>query len=261
MIKAKKSLGQNFLIDERILNQIVNCVEIENKSILEIGPGTGNLTKFILNKKPKKITVIEKDHDLANNLREKFKENLNIINNDVLNVDENSLFNEKVIVFGNLPYNISTEILSKWIINLKNDFWFDNLVLMFQKEVADRIIANYNNSNYGRLSILANWKLIIKKMCDIRPSSFSPKPKIDSSLLLFSPKKEFYRIKSPKNLEKITRVFFSNRRKMIKKPFNKIFNGNDKILEKLNINLKLRPQNLNTETYYKLTEEYEKLRS
>ena len=261
MIKAKKSLGQNFLIDERILNQIVNCVEIKNKSILEIGPGTGNLTKFILNKKPKKITVIEKDHDLVNNLREKFKENLNIINNDVLNVDENSLFNEKVIVFGNLPYNISTEILSKWIINLKNDFWFDNLVLMFQKEVADRIIANYNNSNYGRLSILANWKLIIKKMCDIRPSSFSPKPKIDSSLLLFSPKKEFYRIKSPKNLEKITRVFFSNRRKMIKKPFNKIFNGNDKILEKLNINLKLRPQNLNTETYYKLTEEYEKLRS
>ena len=257
----KKSLGQNFLIDERILNQIVNCVEIKNKSILEIGPGTGNLTKFILNKKPKKITVIEKDHDLVNNLREKFKENLNIINNDVLNVDENSLFNEKVIVFGNLPYNISTEILSKWIINLKNDFWFDNLVLMFQKEVADRIIANYNNSNYGRLSILANWKLIIKKMCDITPSSFSPKPKIDSSLLLFSPKKEFYRIKSPKNLEKITRVFFSNRRKMIKKPFNKIFNGNDKILEKLNINLKLRPQNLNTETYYKLTEEYEKLRS
>ncbi len=261
MIRAKKSLGQNFLIDNKILNQIVNCVEIENKNILEIGPGTGNLTKYILNKKPKKFTVIEKDYRLVNNLKELFKENLNIINDDVLNIDENLLFEEKVIVFGNLPYNISTEILSKWIINLKKDFWFDNLVLMFQKEVADRIIANYNNSNYGRLSILANWKLNIKKICDIKPSSFSPKPKIDSSLLLFSPKINFYKIKDPKNLEKITRIFFNNRRKMIKKPFNQIFNGDLKLTKKLNIDLNLRPQNLNIETYYKLTEEYENLRS
>ena len=261
MIRAKKSLGQNFLIDEKVLKQIVNSVEVENKTILEIGPGTGNLTKHILNKKPKKFTVIEKDNDLINNLKDQFNENLNIINDDVLNIDENLLFKEKVIVFGNLPYNISTEILSKWIINLGNDFWFENLVLMFQKEVADRIIARHNNSNYGRLSILANWKLIIKKICDIKPGSFSPKPKIDSSLLLFSPKKKFYKLNNPKNLEKITRVFFNNRRKMIKKPFNQIFNGDLRILEKLRIDLNLRPQNLNIETYYKLTEEYENLRS
>ena len=261
MIRAKKSLGQNFLIDKNILNQIVNCVDIENKSILEIGPGTGNLTKYILNKKPKKCTVIERDNDLISVLKEQFKENINIIHDDVLNIDESSIFKEKVIVFGNLPYNISTEILSKWINNLKDDFWFESLVLMFQKEVADRIIASYNNSNYGRLSILANWKLIIKKICDIKPASFSPKPKIDSSLLLFTPKKNFYKIKNPKNLERITRIFFNNRRKMIKKPFNKIFNGDIRILEKLKINLNLRPQNLNIETYYKLTEEYENLRS
>ena len=184
---------------------------------------------------------------------------MNIINNDVLDIDERLLFKDKVIVFGNLPYNISTEILSKWIINLKDDFWFENLVLMFQKEVANRIIANYNNSDYGRLSILANWKLIIKKICDIKPSSFSPQPKIDSSLLLFTPKKFFYKIKNPKNLEKITRIFFNNRRKMIKKPFNQIFNGDLRVLEKLKIDLNLRPQNLNIETYYKITEEYENL--
>ena len=259
MIRAKKSLGQNFLIDDKVLNQIVNCVTIENKNILEIGPGTGNLTKYILNKKPKNFTVIEKDNHLVNKLKERFKKNLNIINNDILNVDERSLFKEKIIVFGNLPYNISTEILSKWIINLKNNFWFENLVLMFQKEVADRIIANYNNSNYGRLSILANWKLIIKKICDIKPNSFLPKPKIDSSLLFFTPRKDFYKINDPKNLEKITRVFFSNRRKMIKKPFNQIFNGDPKILEKLNVDLNLRPQNLDFNTYYKLTQAYEKL--
>ena len=260
MIRAKKSLGQNFLIDNNILTQIVNCVEIENKNILEIGPGTGNLTKYILNKNPKKFTVIEKDNNLTSNLKHLFKENINIINDDILNIDESLLFKERVIVFGNLPYNISTEILSKWIINLKKDFWFENLVLMFQKEVADRIIADYNNSNYGRLSILANWKLIIKKICDIKPDSFLPKPKIDSSLLLFSPKKDFFKIKDPKNLEKITRIFFNNRRKMIKKPFNQIFNGDLRILKKLRIDLNLRPQNLDIETYYKLTEEYENLR-
>ena len=259
MIRAKKSLGQNFLIDEKVLENIVNCVKIENENILEIGPGTGNLTKLIINKNPKKFIVIEKDNLLAKKLDEQFKQKLNIINDDVLNVDENSLFNEKAIVFGNLPYNISTEILSKWITGLKNDFWFEYLILMFQKEVADRIIANYNSSNYGRLSILSNWKLIVKKLCDIKSTSFIPKPKIDSSLLIFSPKKNFYKINNPKNLEKITRIFFNNRRKMIKKPFNQIFNGDLNVLKKLNIQLNLRPQNLNFETYYKITQEYENL--
>ena len=261
MIKAKKSLGQNFLIDRNILKIISEVTSVKDRIVLEIGPGTGNLTSFILKKKPKKFIVIEKDNDLASNIGEIFKNQLNIINDDVLNVDEYSLSTEKITVFGNLPYNISTEILSRWIINLKNDFWFDHLVLMFQKEVADRIIANFNTSYYGRLSILSNWKLNIKKICDIKPESFSPKPKIDSSLLVFSPKENFFKINNPKNLEKITRVFFNHRRKMIKKPYNKLFNGNQKVLEKLKINLNLRPQNLNFETYYKLTNEFENLRN
>ena len=259
MIKAKKSLGQNFLVDDYILNKITNYVNIENKTILEVGPGTGNLTKSILKKNPKKFFVIEKDYDLANKLRETFKNKLIIINNDILQIDENSLFQEKVIVFGNLPYNISTEILSKWIINLKDNFWFDCLILMFQKEVADRIISNFNTSNYGRLSIITNWKLNIKKICDINPESFTPKPKILSTLLYFSPKKNFIKIKDPKKLEMITRIFFNQRRKMLKKPYNQLFNGNKKILDKLKIDLNLRPQNLKHEMYYKLAYEYENL--
>ena len=141
-------------------------------------------------------------------LKEKFDNEINIINDDVLNIDANKICNEKLTVFGNLPYNISTEILSKWIIRLNNEFWFDSLVLMFQKEVADRIIAKTNTSNYGRLSILSNWKLNIKKIIDIKPESFSPKPKVDSSLLLFTPKDKFFKLKNPKNLEMITRIFF-----------------------------------------------------
>jgi 16S rRNA (adenine1518-N6/adenine1519-N6)-dimethyltransferase len=259
LIRAKKSLGQNFLVDRNVLENIVETTIIENKNILEIGPGTGNLTSFILKKKPKKVLVIEKDSELSSELNQTYKEQITIINDDVLNIDENLLLNEKLTVFGNLPYNISTEILSKWILNLKNNFWFDNLVLMFQKEVADRIIAKFNTSNYGRLSILSNWKLNIKKICDIKPESFSPKPKIDSSLLLFTPKQNFYKIKDPKNLEKITRIFFSQRRKMLKKPFNQVFNGKIDLLDKFNLDLNLRPQNLDFETYYKLTIEYEKL--
>ena len=261
MIKAKKSLGQNFLIDQSILEKIVNTTNIENKTILEIGPGTGNLTSYILRKNPKKLIVIEKDNELANNLKNKFNQHLQVINGDVLKLDETKLFDEKVTVFGNLPYNISTEILSKWIMNLKNYFWFDCLVLMFQKEVADRIIAEFNTSNYGRLSIICNWKLNIKKICNIKPEAFSPKPKIDSSLLFFSPKKNFIKIKNPHNLEKVTRIFFNQRRKMLKKPFNQLFNGDKKILDKLKIDLNLRPQNLTLDTYYKLVCEYENLRS
>ena len=261
MIKAKKSLGQNFLIDKNILEKIVNIIDIKDKNILEIGPGTGNLTSYILNKNPKKFFVIEKDDELAINLKNKFDNKLIIINDDVLNVDETNLFEDKLIVFGNLPYNISTEVISKWIINLGNHFWFDSLILMFQKEVANRIIAKFNTSNYGRLSIICNWKLNIKKICDIKPESFSPKPKIDSSLLFFHPKKDFIKIQDPNNLEKITRIFFNQRRKMLKKPYNQLFNGDQKVLKKLNLDLNLRPQNLNFDTYYKLALEYEKLRS
>ena len=260
MIKAKKSLGQNFLIDNNIINKILNIVEIENRNVLEVGPGTGNLTSKILEKNPKKMILVEKDNELFSILKDKFNSKVHIINKDILEINENILSNENLIVFGNLPYNISTEILCKWILNIKKKPWFEYLILMFQKEVADRIIAKFNTKNYGRLSILANWRLDIKKICDVKPTSFLPIPKVDSSVLFFKPKKNFFNIENPKNLEKITRIFFMHRRKMIKKPYNQIFNGNNDIIKKLKIDLKLRPQNLDFKTYFYLTEEYEKLR-
>ena len=259
-VKAKKSLGQNFLIDREVLEKIVSITDITNKEVLEIGPGSGNLTTYILKKKPKKLYVVEKDDDLAILLKEKFDTEIEIINDDILKVSESNISEQKLSVFGNLPYNISTEILSKWILNIGSNFWFDSLVLMFQKEVADRIISEFNNSNYGRLSILSSWKLNVKKILDIKPQSFSPRPKIDSSLLLFTPKENFFKLKDPKNLEKITRIFFSQRRKMLKKPFNQVFNNGKEVAEKFGIDLNLRPQNLEPEVYFKLVKEYEDLR-
>jgi len=262
LITPKKSLGQNFLNDQNIIDIMINAVEVKNKSILEIGPGTGNLTKNLLKKNPKKILVIEKDDHLSELLYKNFGDEIKIINDDILKIKENKLDKDILTVFGNLPYNISTEILCNWILNIEDkNFWFDSLVLMFQKEVADRIIAEFNTKNYGRLSILANWKLKIEKICNVKSSSFFPKPKVESTVLLFKPKLDFYPLKNPKNLEKITRIFFMHRRKMLKKPFNQIFNGNFEVSSKLKIDLNLRPQNLNFETYYKLSEEYENLRS
>ena len=259
-IKAKKSLGQNFLIDKNIIKSIVNVGDVKkNNVILEVGPGTGNLTEYILKKNPKKIFVIEKDSNLVNLLNGKFSDKINILNKDILKFDLNNISKEKIIIFGNLPYNISTKILTQWITTHEKFKCYKKLILMFQKEVADRILAKTNSRNYGRLSIISNWRLNIKKEFNISPQCFFPKPKVDSTLLSFVPKKEFYYIKNPENLEKITRIFFNQRRKMIKNPLKQIFENPEKVATNFKLNVNLRPQNLSPLTYFNITREYERL--
>ncbi len=259
-IKAKKSLGQNFLVDRNVINKIVEAGNILPDSvILEVGAGTGNLTESILEKKPKKIFIIEKDEKLVEKLKQRFDNKIVIIPKDVLKVSEDLISTSKLIVFGNLPYNISTQILSKWITNDNQKNWFENYILMFQKEVADRILAKTNSKNFGRLSILANWKLEVKKVLDISASCFIPRPRVESSLLKFTPKKKYPKFKKSKNLEIVTRIFFNQRRKKIKNPLKQLFKKPDEIAEKLNLNIELRPQNLSQEVYYKITKEYENL--
>ena len=255
----KKSLGQNFLFDKNVLKIITDCALIKNKDILEVGPGTGNLTIEILKRKPNKLFLIEKDSSLIKILEEKFSDKVNYINEDILRISEKDLTKNKLTVFGNLPYNISTEILIKWILSIDSNPWFEKLILMFQKEVADRIISEYNTSTYGRLSIISNWKLDVKKIMDIKPNCFFPKPKVNSSLLIFTPKQKFFKLENINSLEKITRIFFNHRRKKVKKPFNQIFNNADEIAKKLKIDLNLRPQNLKKEDYYMITKEFENL--
>ena len=259
-IKVKKSLGQNFLTDKYIIKSIVDVGYIANNDvILEVGPGTGNLTEFIFKKNPKQIYAVEKDYNLVNFLNEKFEGKIKIINEDILNFKINNVSNEKFIIYGNLPYNISTQILTQWIVDQQQFSSIKKLILMFQKEVANRKIAKINSKNYGRLSIISNWKLNIKKEFDINPKSFFPKPKVDSTLLSFVPRKCFFHIKKPANLEKITRIFFNQRRKMIKNPLRQIFKDPEQIAEKLKLNINLRPQNLSPKNYFDITKEYENL--
>ena len=257
-LKPKKSLGQNFLIDKNIINKIIEVSEINSgDEILEVGPGTGNLTKSIVSKKPKKIYLIEKDENLANTLEKKYLDRVSIIKKDILKIPYKFYSEKKFLILGNLPYNISTKILSDWCLNDKLNV--SKMILMFQKEVAERILADVNSKEYSRITILSKWKFDIKKVTDVKANSFFPKPKIQSTVLKFVPKEKFHIIKNPKNLEKITKVFFNQRRKMIKKPINILFKNFQFNYKKFNIKPSDRPQNINVDKYLQIVSEYEAL--
>mgnify|MGYP001448066631 CR=1 FL=1 len=258
-LKPKKSLGQNFLHDKNIIDKIIHASNIgSNDEILEVGPGTGNLTELIISQNPKKIDVIEKDKNLASILKKKFLNKINIITEDVLRLPVKFYSGRNFLILGNLPYNISTKILSTWCLN--NELSISKMILMFQKEVAERIIADVNSKNYSRITILSKWKFDIRKVTDVKPNSFFPKPKVHSTVLEFVPKRKFLEIKDPKNLEKITKVFFNQRRKMIKKPINILFKNFQFNYEKFNVKPSDRPQNIDVNKYLEIANEYEALR-
>ncbi len=259
-MRPKKSLGQNFLKDEIILTKIVENGNIsENDIVIEIGPGTGNLTEKILDKNPKHFIVVEKDKELSSILKKKFDNKIQIINKDILDCYNSFFFREPVKIFGNLPYNISTKILTSFIKidDLKSRI--KKLIFLFQKEVADRIIAEENSKKYGRLSILTSWKMHSLKIADINPNCFYPKPKIWSSLIILTPKNNYKSLKNIENLEHITNIFFNQRRKMIKKPMRQLFNDYEEIAQKLEIDLNLRPQNITMKKYLEICKIYESL--
>ncbi len=257
---AKKSLGQNFLVDKNIIRKIINLVKLEKKNIIEIGAGHGALTDEILKKKPYLLNVIEKDISLYKKLKIKYSNirNVRIYNDDILDFNLESLVKKNSIIIGNLPYNISSQILVK-ILRFKK--WppnFESLIFMFQKELGDKILGVYPNVNYGRLSILSNYRLKFISKFLVSKNCFFPKPKVTSMVILFKPKlKKLYNIKSILSLEKITNYFFSNKRKMINKTIKKILN--EKEIRNINdLKLNSRPSELRPETYYKITELFEK---
>ena len=256
--KPKKSLGQNFLINKDIIKEIVKIEELKNNiPVIEIGPGTGNLTEEILKSNPRNLYAIEKDKLLFNDLKNKFKNNIKLINKDVLKIDWQMFCDNQYIVFGNLPYNISSKLLINWLRLNNLNLIFKKLILMFQKEVADRIVADVNSSKYGRLSILTSWKMDAKKIMDIDADNFYPKPKVRSSLVYFEPKQNYYKFNNSICLEKVTDIFFQNKRKMIKKPLKLLFNNSKQIVEKFNLDENCRPQNIKPFTFFELSKEYE----
>ncbi len=255
----KKSLGQNFLIDKNIIKKILNLTDLYKKNIIEIGPGKGALTEEIIKRNPKSLTLIEKDNQLTKKLILSYsnKNSINIINTDILKFDFKNIKKKKLIVIGNLPYNISSQILIKLLKISNIEDKISDIILMFQKELAEKIVGKFESKNYGRLSIISNLKLKLEKKFLVSPNCFFPKPKVTSMVLhLKTLKNSKYKIKKLSNLEKITNIFFSNRRKKINKNIKKVLNKKklDKIRE---LDLNLRAEKINPETYYKITELFE----
>ena len=257
---AKKSLGQNFLIDKNIIKKIVKLINLKNKNVIEIGPGKGALTDEILKKDPKSLIIIEKDNFLADQLKEKYRniKSLKVYNSDILNFDLEKKISNNSEIFGNLPYNISSQILIKFLKFKKWPPRFNNLIFMFQKELGDKISCSFPSRNYGRLTIISKYRLKILQKFGVSPNCFFPKPKVTSMIIHFKPLiNNNFKIKKIKNIEKVTNVLFSNRRKMINKNLNKVLNSSS--LKKIpEINLNARPSELKPEIYFKITELYER---
>ena len=253
----KKSLGQNFLIDKNITRKIINLAKIENCNVVEIGPGHGALTDEILKSRPKSLSIIEKDFELFSKLKFRFIKNkkIHIFNNDILQFDLKKILKKKTIIFGNLPYNISSQILIK-IIKLESLNNVGDIILMFQKELGEKIISKYPSKHYGRLSILSNYKLSVKNKFLVSPNCFYPKPKVNSMVIHFKPKKNYLFIKDLNNLEKVTNILFSNKRKMINKNIKKIFNSKE-IGKLKKVKLSSRPSEIDPNIYYKMAMIYE----
>ncbi len=260
-MKFKKSLGQNLLIDKNVLKKILSLTTFKNKDVIEIGAGTGNLSFEILKLIPKKLICIEKDKIFSKNLKDKFKnENkLLIVQGDILKLNLKKFILDNAIIIGNLPYNISTQILIKFI---RFNPWppkFKKLIFMFQKEVGEKIIADLGSKNYSRLSILTKSRLKILNYFYVSKNCFFPKPKVDSIVIEFQPTiRKDVNFNSIKSLEFITNIFFSNKRKMVNKTFKKLKIDDREFLKENNIDLTLRPEKLSETLYFKITEFYEK---
>ena len=247
--KFKKSLGQNFLFDSNITDKIVKYTLPLSKTVIEIGPGAGTLTKSILKFNVNKIILIEKDKSLIKlleNLKEK-NNSIEIHNKDALNLPIWKLGSGSRGVIANLPYNISTKIL---INLLKNSCQFTKLTMMFQKEVANRIIAKPGTKNYGRLSVISQLKTKVKILFDIPDTAFFPKPKVQSSLVQFIPHNSKRYNFNFDQMEELTRFVFAKKRKMLRTIFKK--EGGSSFLNSINVDPNIRPENLTLEEFCKL---------
>jgi len=255
----KKKFGQNFLHNIQIIKKIISSANIKkNSNVLEVGPGNGSLTKEIIKKNPKNYTAIEIDKSLNEKLSLFFKNSkYSIIYEDALKFNEKKLLYDKTILISNLPYNISIPLLIKWIYQIEENPWYERMVLMFQKEVAERIISNENSKKFGRISVLASAFFKIKRIADVKKECFFPIPKIDSSILIFEPLKiKKINYNEIKILEIICQILFSNRRKKLKKKLLSIFTTNKIKQNNLDIYFNLRVENLNKDIFYKLVKIY-----
>jgi len=258
---TKKNLGQNFIFDLNLTDKIVCLAKpLDDSLVIEVGPGAGSLSRQILYNNVDKLIVIEKDErclDILNNLQEISQDKMDIISEDALKINYQELaenYDGKVRMISNLPYNVGTELLMTW---LEKHHLYSSLTLMFQKEVADRIVAKPGDKNYSRLSVISALTCKAQKAFEVPPSIFFPPPKVYSAIVHLEPyEKPLYDVNLTK-IKKLTKITFGQKRKAIRNPLKIIFgNKVNEILEELGIDSNLRAENLTIEQYAELSKRF-----
>ena len=251
--KHKKSLGQNFLINKKILKRISSLQSLKNQEVVEIGPGKGYLTEFIIKKKPSKLILIEKDRKLETILSELIKNKdlkIKLIIDDALKISINKLSKNKIILIGNLPYNIATTLILNWLKYINS---FKSIVVMVQKEVASRLSAQEKTKHYGRTSVLIQVLAEVRIKFDVAPENFFPRPKVHSSVIEIIPKEK---IKFDYNkLDKFLKLSFMHKRKTLKNNLSKISSNIEEEIFKCGIDPSLRPEEISPSEFIRLSED------
>ena len=260
VLKAKKSLGQNFLIDPNILQRIVDGAgSLKEHTVIEVGPGPGGLTREIIKHSCSQVILIEQDArciPYLEALKDHFQGEVTIINADALTLPLHRYGNPPRTIIANLPYNISVPLLLQWLKHLDD---FESLTLMFQKEVASRLTASPNSHQYGRLSVMCQWKAHVQKLFDLPPRAFVPAPKVTSTVVRLSPRLPRAEI-SWDALEQVTKAAFSQRRKMLRSSLKNLIASPHEFLEKAHIQPERRAESLTVEEFCSLASLWERFR-
>lgn len=255
---ARKSLGQNFLLDMNLTDKIVrHAGDLTDATVMEVGPGPGGLSRSILRAGARQLTAIERDHrciEALSDLVDAAGGRMTLIEADALKFDVTTLEPGPVTIIANLPYNISTALLFKWLEDLGH---ISQLILMFQREVADRICAEPGGKTYGRLSVMTQWHCQVEKLFDLSPQAFVPPPKVTSSVVRFTPHPEALFDADAKSLETVTAAAFAQRRKMLRASLKSIFKDPLTVLEKASIDPQRRAETLSVEEFCALTRLYQ----
>lgn len=253
-LNAKKALGQNFLLDLNLTQKIARTAgSLEGVHVIEVGPGPGGLTRAILSLNAERLTVIERDGrclPVLAKIAERYPERLEIINGDALEQDFTALAGGKPVkIIANLPYNVGTQLLVNWLLPSGWPPCWQSLTLMFQKEVAQRIVARPGDKHYGRLGVLAGWRSEARIAFDVPPQAFTPPPKVTSSVVHLTPRARPFPVAADK-LEKVTQAAFGQRRKMLRQSLKSL--GGETLLEKAGIDPKRRAETLSVEEFCNL---------
>jgi 16S rRNA (adenine1518-N6/adenine1519-N6)-dimethyltransferase len=248
-LSAKKSLGQNFLLDFNLTRRIARAAgPLEGVTVLEVGPGPGGLTRALLLEGAARVIAIEKDERCLPALQEiatHYPGRLDMVSADAREIDYRALGIEPPArIVANLPYSVATPLLIAWLKTEPWPPWFDRLVLMFQREVADRIVAQPGSKDYGRLAVLSQWRTSPRILLTLPAQAFTPKPKVDSALVELVPKRMPEPTCDTAALEKVTAAAFGQRRKMLRSALRKLAPDSEALLQGLGIDPSSRAEEL-----------------